>query len=461
MKDIKDTIAAISTPIGQGGIAIVRISGLQAIKVADKVFRAKDKKKLSACLTHTLHYGYILDTKTNEDLDEVLISIMKSPRTYTKEDIVEINCHGGIVSVGRVLEEVLKNGARLAEPGEFTRRAFLNGRIDLTQAEAVCDIITSQTEASLKMAVSHLEGGFSNIIKKHRDDLINILSNVESQIDFSYEDVKGYSKNELANDMENVLNELKSIFNTASTGILLKEGITCVICGKPNVGKSSLLNALLKRNRAIVTDVPGTTRDVIEEMMSISGAPVRLIDTAGITHTDDIVEREGVTRSIQHINDADIILFVMDLSKPISIRDKQIIDILDMKKTIVLGNKCDLPIKLEFEKNNKIKDKDIIEMSVLNGKNIKKIEQVLAEKIFKGEVSAPEPNFINNIRHKKAMEKAIKELQKAIKILRSDQGFEICVIELRSVIYDIGLITGESADINILDRIFSRFCIGK
>ena len=461
MKDIKDTITAISTPIGQGGISIIRITGPKAITVADKVFKAKDKKKLSKCLTHTLHYGYIVDTKTKDDIDEVLISVMKAPRTYTKEDVVEINCHGGIVSVGRVLEEVLKNGARLAEAGEFTRRAFLKGRIDLAQAEAVCDIITSQTESSLKMAVSHLEGGFSKIIKEQREQLIDILSNIESQIDFSYEDIKGYAKKDIASAMEKVLKKIQKILDTSETGILVKEGITCVICGKPNVGKSSLLNALLKRNRAIVTHIPGTTRDVIEEMMNISGVPVRIVDTAGITHTEDIVEKEGVTRSIKHINEADVILFVMDLSKPISKRDKDIINMLDMNKSIIVGNKCDLPKKLGCEKNKKIKGHNIVEMSVLHKKNIKQAEKVLKEKIFKSEITSPQPNFINNIRHKKAMQVAIKDLKKAIKILKADQGFEICAIEMRSVIYDIGLITGESADLNILDRIFSRFCIGK
>ena len=459
--DIKDTIAAVSTPIGQGGIGIIRVSGDKAITVVDKIFRAVDSKKLSKSLTHTVHYGYIVDPDTKEDIDEVLVTLMKAPKTFTKENVVEINCHGGIVSVKKVLEEVLNAGVRLAEAGEFTKRAFLSGRIDLVQAEAVCDIITSKTESSLKMAVSHLEGGFSQIIKDQRQNLIDVLSNIEAQIDFSYEDVKGYNRDDLFKAMEKVKYSLEEIFNTKNAGRLIKEGLSCVICGKPNVGKSSLLNILLKHNRAIVTDIPGTTRDVIEEMINIDGIPLKIVDTAGITKTNDIVEKEGVKRTKDCIKNADIVILILDLSKNFSQKDKDIIKILPINKTMVVGNKCDLEQKAFLKNLKEIKDKELIKISVLKNKNIKKLEKALSNKVWGGNVLHPQPNFINNIRHQKAIEKALKSLTKTLKHIKSEVPYDLCAVDLRESIYQLGLIIGESADINILQRIFSRFCIGK
>ena len=336
------TICAISTPIGEGGIGIVRISGRDAISIADKIFFSKKNKKLSSLASHTIHYGEIRDNNS-ERVDEALVSIMKAPNTYTKEDVIEINCHGGALSLKRVMELVIKNGARLAEPGEFTKRAFLNGRIDLAQAEAVIDIINSKTDDSLRLAVGQLSGILSKKVNAIREELISIIASVEASIDFVDEDIEFISRDVMEKRIKGAVDEIEALITTADEGRIYKEGIATAIIGRPNVGKSSLLNALLKEERAIVTPVPGTTRDVIEEWVNIKGMPLRILDTAGIRHTEDIVEMEGVKRSREAIKMADIILLLIDGSVKLNEEDKRLMEEIRDKRLIVLLNKSDLP----------------------------------------------------------------------------------------------------------------------
>lgn len=469
----KDTIVAISTPIGEGGIGIVRLSGKKALAIADKVFVSKDGRRPSNCKTYTVHYGHIVHRQASSKshclqnlkkdggaIDEVILTVMLAPKSYTREDVVEINCHGGIVPLRQVLDEVVKLGVRPAEPGEFTKRAFLNGRIDLAQAEAVCDIISAKTDASLKVALTHLEGDFSKEITRERDRLLDILKDLEAEIDFS-EDIETDSREDLLLRLGMVMNNLQKVLDTQDAGMLLKEGITCVICGKTNVGKSSLLNSLLRRNRAIVTHVPGTTRDIIEETVAIKGVAVKLVDTAGIVNSRNIVEREGVKQSKNYLKKADLIIFMLDLSKLFSEEDRAIIRLLPVDKTIVAANKSDLKQRLDLEKIKPFTDKRATKISVLRKRNINIIENLIAEKIWTGGVMPPEPTFLTNVRHKKALQTALKTLKSAAAVLKKGLPLELAAVDVRESISRLGLITGQSVDIKILDRIFEKFCIGK
>jgi len=459
----RDTIAAVSTPIGEGGIGIVRISGDRALSIADKIFVGK-KGKPSKFPSHTVRYGHIRRRSVdnnNEIIDEVLLTVMRKPGTYTKEDIVEINCHGGVMPLKMVFEEVIRGGARPAEPGEFTKRAFLNGRIDLAQAEAVCDVIKSNTEASLKVAVSHLEGDFSGEIRSDRENLLDVLKDLEARIDFSEEDIEPSVNAQDITRLKEVFIRLENVLKTESKGMLLKEGITCVICGKPNVGKSSLLNTLLKRNRAIVTHLPGTTRDTIEEIINLQGIAVKIVDTAGIVKARNIVEKEGVQRSRNYIRKADIAILMVDLSRAFDKKDKEILKILPPGKTIVVANKSDLKHMFDPGHIRQLKDKKTIMASVLKKTNIKLIEEGISETIWGGKVIHPEPTFLTSVRHKKALRSAVKSLRAGIRTLEKESSSELAVVDIREAIFQLGLITGESVDLNILDRIFDKFCIGK
>ena len=367
---VDDTIVAISTPLGEGGIGIVRLSGKNALSITDKIFVSKDKSKPTAFKTYTVHYGHIIRhssrVRGREIIDEVILTVMRAPRSYTKEDVVEINCHGGVVPLRKVLDLVLTLGARLAQPGEFTKRAFINGRIDLLQAEAVLDIIRSKTESFMKVALGQLEGGFSVTINRLKEDLLDVLGEVEARIDFSEEEVELTSKEDISIKLGNLSGEIKKLIDEAWKGMILKEGIMCVICGKPNVGKSSLMNVLLRRNRVIVTPIPGTTRDAIEEEINLRGIPVRVVDTAGISVAKNIVEEHGIRKSKSYIKLADLILFMLDGSKRWSEQDTEILRSIKGRNFMIISNKNDLPGKLDIDKVKKITEKnEIIEISLL------------------------------------------------------------------------------------------------
>jgi tRNA modification GTPase len=455
------TICAISTPIGEGGIGIVRISGRDAIPIADKIFFSKKNKKLSSLASHTIHYGEIRDN-SSERIDEALVSIMKAPNTYTKEDVIEINCHGGALSLKRVMELVIKNGARLAEPGEFTKRAFLNGRIDLAQAEAVMDIISSKTDDSLRLAVNQLSGILSKRVNAIREELISIIASIEAAIDFVDEDIEFISRDEIGKRIKSAVDEIEALITTADEGRIYKEGIATAIIGRPNVGKSSLLNALLKEERAIVTPVPGTTRDVIEEWVNIKGMPLRILDTAGIRHTEDIVEMEGVKRSREAIKMADIILLLIDGSVKLNGEDKRLIEEVKDKRLIVLLNKSDLPSLVKKSDIEKLlPDKEMVSVSALTGEGVDSLKAVIHELLFKGRITAGERPIITNLRHKTALEKTKSSLENLQNSIKGNMSEEFLAVDLRAALNALGEITGETATEDILNRIFEEFCVGK
>lgn len=456
----EDTICAISTPIGEGGIGIVRISGKDAFAIAEKIFFSKKNKDLSAFPSHTIHYGEIRDN--NERVDEALVSIMKAPNTYTKEDVVEINCHGGPLPLKKVMELVLKNGARLAEPGEFTKRAFLNGRIDLSQAEAVIDIINSKTDDSLRLAVNQLSGILSKKVNAIREELISIIASVEASIDFVDEDIEFISRDEMGKRIDRTVDEIEALITTADEGRIYKEGIATAIIGKPNVGKSSLLNALLKEERAIVTPIPGTTRDVIEEWVNIKGMPLRILDTAGIRHTEDLVEIEGVKRSRDAIKRADLILLLIDGSNKLNDEDKRLMQEVSDKRLIVLLNKSDLPSLVK--KNdiaNILPENELVAISALTGEGVDSLKTAIHNLLFKGVITAGERPIITNLRHKTALEKTKKALENLEGSLKNEMSEEFLAVDLRAALNALGEITGETATEDILNRIFEEFCVGK
>lgn len=457
-----DTIAAISTPVGEGGIGIVRISGKKALSIADKAFTSKKKSKLSKSKTYTTHYGHII--KGKDTIDEVILTLMRAPKSYTKEDIVEINCHGGVVCLKKTLDLILDLGARLAEPGEFTKRAFINGRIDLTQAEAVLDIIRSKTDSAMNLALGQLEGELSKKINDIKETLLDALSEVEARIDFSEEDVELAPKTKILKDLKAVSHDIGKLLEDAWKGIILKEGIMCVICGKPNVGKSSLMNALLRRNRVIVTPIPGTTRDAIEEEINLGGVALRIVDTAGIGVAKDIVEEHGIQKSRSYIKKADFILFMLDLSKSWSKTDKEIFDSTKGKDAIIIANKNDLPRKLDTRKLKKITSaEEILEISLLKKKNLEKLEKAILRKIWHGKIQHPEGAFVTNLRQKKELENAKESVKSAIKMIEKNKTFspEIIASDLGEAVFFLGSILGDTIEPDILERIFSKFCIGK
>jgi len=421
-----DTIAAISTPAGQGGIAIVRLSGKDAINIAAKIFRSLRNHKISKSRSHRIMYGHIIDHDVNEIVDEVLISVMRAPNTYTKEDIIEINCHGGAVPVRRVLELVMKNGARLADPGEFTQRAFLNGRIDLAQAEAVLDVINSLTVESQKTAVNQLKGQLSGKIEKIRQELIELAALVETYIDFPEEDIEPLSLKDMNKRSLRVRKSLEKLVNSSKYGLILREGLKTAIIGRPNVGKSSLLNALVEKDRAIVTEAPGTTRDVIEEYLNIKGLPLRIMDTAGIRSVEDIAEKEGVRRSLKAIEDADLVLLVIDGSKPLHKSDLELIRKSDNKNRIIVINKSDLSQKI------KIKDikTDSIKISAKKGTGISRLKNKIVTAALNGNAEN-NTEAVTNIRHVNALERTLASLNSFRTEMNNRTSPEFLSVELR------------------------------
>ncbi len=471
--DTDDTIVAISTPVGEGGIGIVRMSGERAIKIADKIFVAADGKKARAFRTYTVHYGHIVDKgkegKRREEkgeetkvIDEVILTVMKAPKSYTKEDIVEINCHGGIQAVKRVMEVTLKYGARIAQPGEFTKRAFLSGRIDLTQAEAVLDVIRAKTEGSLKVAVRQLEGELSREIDEIREEALRIAAHIEASIDFPEEGLELPLRSELSDDANAVTKRIDQLIKSYANGVVFREGILAIICGKPNTGKSSLMNLLLKRDRVIVSPIPGTTRDAIEETINLNGIPMRLVDTAGISDTKDMLEREGVKKSKKYLELSDMAILMIDASTPIDAADRKIIDMIGGKKKIVVLNKIDLANKAGLSRLKKnFKDDTLVEISVKKKNNIGLLEQVMQDMALNPGLDRGEPAIVSNARHKEALDKAYGSMLSVNRALADDEAPEITVIDLKEATYNLGLIIGKSVSDDILDRIFSRFCIGK
>ncbi len=459
---LDDTIAAIATAPGEAGIGIVRISGEKSIEIIDKIFESKRGKKLSQYKPRRITYGYIIDPETNEKIDEVLVSYMKAPDTYTREDIVEINCHGGMIPVKRILELVLRSGARAADPGEFTKRAFLNGRIDLAQAEAIMDLIGAKTEKGFDVALNQLEGFLSKEVSKIREKLLEMLAHIEVSIDFAEEDIDEITLDILLESSREVEKDIQKLLDTSHTGKIIREGLSTVIVGKPNVGKSSLLNALIKESRAIVTNVPGTTRDVIEEYLSIKGIPLRLIDTAGIRETDDVVEKIGVERSKELFNLADLIIVVLDASDNLTKEDLEIMSLIGSKRALIIINKTDLPQKFEVDEvRNIVKDKDIIEISILENIGIEQIEDALVEMVYQGEVKAKDSLLVTNVRHKNALERALKGIKDGIKAIEEPLPLDFIEVDIRDVWQALGEITGDTAEEDLLDRIFENFCIGK
>lgn len=457
-----DAIAAISTAIGEAGIGIVRISGRDAITIGSNIFKGKKHTKAEEWENKKLTYGHIVDPEDNEMIDEVLIAFMQEPTTYTRENMVEIYCHGGIISVKRILELALENGARLAEPGEFTKRAFLNGRLDLSQAEAVIDVIKAKTDESFKVSLKQLEGSISNKVKEIRENLLEMIAHVEVSIDFPEDDIEEVTYEELQEKAKKVQDKIEKLLETADRGKILRDGLNTLILGKPNVGKSSLLNAMLRENRAIVTDIPGTTRDIIEEYVNIDGIPLKIIDTAGIRETTDLVEKMGVDRAKEKVDQADLIIAIFDASEKITKEDHHISDMIKDKRSIILSNKSDLPNQYGEEELKKLfPDNEIVTTSITNGLGIDVLEQKIRDLFYGGQLEIESQTVITNMRHKDQLLKASKNIKNVFDGIISNVPLDCIEVDMKSCWENLGEISGDTIGEDILDRIFSEFCIGK
>ncbi|MEK5445119.1 tRNA uridine-5-carboxymethylaminomethyl(34) synthesis GTPase MnmE [Fredinandcohnia sp. FSL W7-1320] len=455
-----DTIAAISTPMGEGAIAIVRLSGDEAIDIANRVFKGKNLKEVDS---HTIHYGHIVDPDTNQVVEEVMLTLMRGPKTFTREDVIEINCHGGLVSVNRVLQLVLTNGARLAEPGEFTKRAFLNGRIDLSQAEAVMDLIRAKTDRAMNVAIGQMEGRLSTLINQLRQELLETLAHIEVNIDYpEYDDVEEMTHHVLLKKAKHVRDEIIKLLETSNQGKILREGLSTVIIGRPNVGKSSLLNSLVHENKAIVTDIPGTTRDVIEEYVNVRGVPLRLVDTAGIRETEDIVERIGVERSREVLKKADLILLVLNYGEELTEEDERLFEAISGMETIVIVNKTDLPQKINMEKVKElVKDNPVVTTSLLEEKGVDALEKAISSLFFTGTVEANDLTYVSNSRHIALLTQAKKSIEDAISGTESDLPIDMVQIDLTRTWELLGEIIGDAVHESLINQLFSQFCLGK
>ncbi len=457
---IRDTIAAISTPIGEAGLGVIRVSGDQAVDIVDRIFRGK--RKLTQTGTYQARYGNIIDLKTEKKIDEVICLLMRSPKSFTGENVVEVGCHGGIVALRRILNAILDAGARLAEPGEFSKRAFLNGRIDLVQAEAIIEVITSRTEAAMDVAVKQLEGGLSEKIGDLRQKLIRVMAHLEAALDFPEDEIEGFSEDEIRKHISEVLIGVEDLLKTSQTGKIYREGIKTIIAGRPNVGKSSLLNALLREQRAIVTDIPGTTRDVIEEMINLRGVPLKLVDTAGIRETEDVVERLGVERSKEFLNRSDLVLLVVDASRELDSEDRQIIELARNKKIIVVVNKTDLNADFdESELRSLLPAERIVKTSLVEEQGLEHLTDAIMEMIFEGKVVSTDQTIITNLRHQRALEDSLQSLLRTRDSIEANMPYDFVTIDLKAAIEQIGMVTGESLTEDIIDQIFAEFCLGK
>jgi tRNA modification GTPase len=469
---LDDTIAAIATPLGEGGLAVIRLSGPQVLAVADKSFQPVGKSSLkpSAAPTHTIHYGRIV--RDGQDVDEVLLAVMRAPRTFTREDVVEITCHGGLLPAKAALDTLLANGARLAEPGEFTRRAFLNGRLDLAQAEAVADVIHSRTELALRAANEQLAGKLSRRINQLRDDLMHMLAHVEAHIDFPEEDIAPDTKEQLLSRLEHGLKFMDELLRTANEGQILRRGIRAAIVGRPNVGKSSLLNQLLGHDRAIVSHIAGTTRDTIEETANIRGLPVVFIDTAGLRESGDEIEIEGIRRSRQSLEQAELILHVLDASEPLTAADEKYLTEFAAKKRILVRNKIDLPQRLEVKtltpalshlmgEGEMVSAPRAVNVCCLTGQGIETLKDAIKELVWSGEIKAEMLQVAINSRHQDALKRAREATLRTLDVLRTDQTLDLAAADLHIAVNAVGEIVGKTTTEDLLDSIFSQFCIGK
>ncbi|HDE0224089.1 TPA: tRNA uridine-5-carboxymethylaminomethyl(34) synthesis GTPase MnmE [Staphylococcus aureus] len=456
-----DTITSISTPMGEGAIGIVRLSGPQAVEIADKLY--KGKHLLNDVPSHTINYGHIIDPESKEVVEEVMVSVLRAPKTFTREDIIEINCHGGILTINRVLELTMTHGARMAEPGEFTKRAFLNGRIDLSQAEAVMDFIRSKTDRASKVAMNQIEGRLSDLIKKQRQSILEILAQVEVNIDYpEYDDVEDATTEFLLERSKEIKQEINRLLDTGAQGKIMREGLYTVIVGKPNVGKSSMLNNLIQDNKAIVTEVAGTTRDVLEEYVNVRGVPLRLVDTAGIRETEDIVEKIGVERSRKALSQADLILFVLNNNEALTQEDYTLYEVVKNEDVIVIVNKMDLEQNIDIDEVKKmIGDTPLIQTSMLKQEGIDELEIQIRDLFFGGEVQNQDMTYVSNSRHISLLKQARQTIQDAIDAAESGVPMDMVQIDLTRTWEILGEIIGETASDELIDQLFSQFCLGK
>ncbi|MDE0088780.1 MAG: tRNA uridine-5-carboxymethylaminomethyl(34) synthesis GTPase MnmE [Candidatus Poribacteria bacterium] len=459
----EDTIAAIATPRGEGGIGIVRVSGPLAIPIASQLFRPSRVISPDELPSHTLTHGHVIDTSASDEIiDEVMLGIMRSPKTYTTEDIVEFNCHGGIVPLTTVLALVVKAGARLAEPGEFTKRAFLNGRLDLAQAEAVAELISSKTELSRKIAIQALEGKLSESVNQLSDTLAALLAEIEASIDFPDEDLDFMKVEAQLQTARTVQTDLTHLLETASEGRLIKEGVNVAILGKPNVGKSSLFNALVRSARAIVTDIPGTTRDTIDETINLDGIPINLIDTAGLRQTEDIVEQQGVQRSRDVLNRAEFLLLMFDASQPLNEADTELLQIANSHRAILILNKIDLPAIVQPQAlTDHCPKVCIVQTAITEDKGIDVLKTAIREELLGEEFNIGESPIVTNTRHQDALRRAQEALDNVIVSLENEMPPDLVSVDLRISLDALGDIVGKTTTEDILDRIFSQFCVGK
>lgn len=460
MNTENSTIAAIATAPGTGGIGIVRISGDKSVEIVDLIFRSPSGKQLSSQVSHTIHYGHITDPLTGDILDEVLIMLMKGPHTYTGEDTVEINCHGGPFVERKILEAVLQSGAVMAEPGEFSKRAFLNGKMDLSQAEAVMDLIASRSKMSQKASMEQLKGGLASDIERYRNILLDMVTMIEANIDYPEYDVEEITMDTLRSRTDTLLEELKKLYATADSGRMIREGIRTVIAGRPNVGKSSLMNRMLRYDRAIVTDIPGTTRDVLEEFVDFGGIPMRLADTAGIRDTEDVVEQIGVDRARQYLDESDLVLMLLDAGRELTEEEMDLIQQIQDKPHIIVINKVDTvdkqDISEEITKNNKT-----VWISAKTGEGMELLQKTILDMFFAGNVAAAEQSMISNLRQKEALGRAIRSLESAEEAISMELPQDILMIDYTECYNALGEISGRSLKEDVIDEIFKRFCLGK
>ncbi len=456
---IEDTIVAISTSIGEGGIAIIRISGEDAIAITDSLY--KGKSTLNSVKSHTINYGYIMDTN-REAIDEVLVTVMKSPKTFTMEDIVEINCHGGFVIANKILTTIIENGARLAEPGEFSKRAFLNGRIDLSQAEAVIDLIRAKTDRAREVALKQVEGKLSDKIKDIRRILIEVLAFIEVNIDYPEHDIDEVTYEYIFKNMFYVKDEVDLLLNQENEGKIYRDGVSIANVGRTNVGKSSLLNTLISEAKAIVTDIPGTTRDIIEEYINIKGIPIKLMDTAGIRETDNIVEKLGVEKTKEVLNNADLILLVFNNNDELIAEDIELINIVKENKVIIVINKTDLPKKIDEELlKGKITDVKLVNTSLINEEGIEKLKSIIYEFLLEGNLNSDDLTYVSNSRHIELLRKTNSCIYDSISSIQNKIPIDIIAIDINNAYQFLGEIIGESIEDDLVDQIFLNFCVGK